>query len=192
MEHSPGRGLKTPLVFVAPRLTTYMGRPADLSARIVISYLLIGQYSTTPLILRVIGYVDFSSQNRLIIPFCLLVRSPLALREPHHDQRPPGSLEKYIRTGTRTTYAMDGLHYSKRPPSRGPATRAHPLPLKLTSTYQDIRMDNPTSCTAVRLLYQLASHQRKFRSGGPAPPRAAAIPQLQATLKQQKKNFLER
>jgi hypothetical protein len=51
-------------------------------------------------------------------------------------------------------------------------------------------MDIPTSCTVVGISLQLASQQRDLRSGGPAPPRAAAIPQLKATLEQQKIQLL--
>jgi hypothetical protein len=57
-----------------------------------------------------------------------------------------------------------------------------PLPPALSSTFQEVRMDIPTSSTAVGMLYQLASHMRELRSGDPVPSRAAANPPAQDIL----------
>jgi hypothetical protein len=44
----PGRGLQPPLVLAAPRSNTDLGRADDFTARTIDSYLVIGQYSTSP------------------------------------------------------------------------------------------------------------------------------------------------
>jgi hypothetical protein len=61
-----------------------------------------------------------------------------------------------------------------------------PLHVALSNGHQEVRLDIPTSCTVVGLLYQLASRQRKLPSGGPTPPSAASNPHLTSTLRQQK------
>jgi hypothetical protein len=54
-----------------------------------------------------------------------------------------------------------------------------PLPIDITSGFQETRLDIPTSCVAVGLLYRLASRQRELRSAGPAPSSAASPPSQQ-------------
>jgi hypothetical protein len=65
-----------------------------------------------------------------------------------------------------------------------------PLPIELLTGYQEIRLDIPTSCVAVGLMYQLASRLRELRSAGPAPSSAASSPSLLAKLRRQKIQFL--
>jgi hypothetical protein len=57
-----------------------------------------------------------------------------------------------------------------------------PLPVDLASGFQEVRLDIPTSCVAVGLMYQLASQQRELRSAGPVPPSAASSPSQLAKL----------
>jgi hypothetical protein len=75
-----------------------------------------------------------------------------------------------------------------------PTTLLHyvhtPLPQDPASSYQEVRLDIPTSCSTVGMLYQLASHHREFRSGCPVPPRDAIHPSLQDTIRQQKIKFI--
>jgi hypothetical protein len=66
-------------------------------------------------------------------------------------------------------------------PSTNDTTR---LPVGLTSNFQEIRLDIPTSCVAVGLLYQLASRHRQLQSAGPAPSSAASSPSQLAKLRQ--------
>jgi hypothetical protein len=58
-----------------------------------------------------------------------------------------------------------------------------PLLAELSNGHQEVRMDIPTSCAAVGLLFQLASRKRELPSGGPTPLCAATIPNLTTTLK---------
>jgi hypothetical protein len=48
VEPTPGARLQTPLVLTAPSSAPDLGRAVDLSARLIDSYLLKGQYSTAP------------------------------------------------------------------------------------------------------------------------------------------------
>jgi hypothetical protein len=65
-----------------------------------------------------------------------------------------------------------------------------PLHVELSNGHQEVRLDIPTSCTAVGLLYEIASRQRELPSGGPTPPSAASNPHLAATLRQQEIQIL--
>jgi hypothetical protein len=60
----------------------------------------------------------------------------------------------------------------------------NPLLAELSNGHQEVRLDIPTSCATVGLIFQLASRQRELPSGGPTPPSAAMIPNLTTTLKQ--------
>jgi hypothetical protein len=66
LETSPGWGLQAPLVLAAPRSTTDLRRAVDLSARIVDSYLLTSQYSTSPPHLACFKIHGASFRNRLV------------------------------------------------------------------------------------------------------------------------------
>jgi hypothetical protein len=65
LEHSPSRGLQTRMVLAAPKSTTDLERTAYLSTRLVDSYLLTCQYSTSPPTLPIYGYTEYSSENQL-------------------------------------------------------------------------------------------------------------------------------
>jgi hypothetical protein len=65
-----------------------------------------------------------------------------------------------------------------------------PLSVELITGLKEIRLDIPTSCVAVGLVYQLASRQRELRSAGPSPSSAASSPSLLTKLRQQKNQFL--
>jgi hypothetical protein len=81
---------------------------------------------------------------------------------------------------------MDGLTRSNGQADHAPHCDHTQLPPDLVAGYQEVRLDFPTSCMAVRSLFQLAPHQRELRSGGPTSPRAAANPHLQTVLNQPK------
>jgi hypothetical protein len=87
---------------------------------------------------------------------------------------------------SRWTANSSRTHHPTAPPSYDNT----PLPVDLESGFLEVRLNIPTSCVAVDLLYKLTSQQRELRSAGPAPPSAASSPHLLTKLKQQKIQFL--
>jgi hypothetical protein len=104
-----------------------------------------------------------------------LLGSPsLAARTPQPDRRPPRSRKKYNMPRTCPPIALDSELNSHAPSDRTLVLRHPPLPVDLESGFQEDRLDIPTSCVSVGLLYLLASQQHELRSAGPAPPTAAS------------------
>jgi hypothetical protein len=138
LEPTPGPGLQTPMVLSAPTTAPDLGRAVDLSARLIDSYLLTGQYSTAPprhsqrLAPRCVppGHAVFITHAH----FRMLSCSTLASRKSSRHNRYPGPREKYNRTGTRPSCAMDGLSHPHSTPRHAPATRSH-SPTRRTLTW---------------------------------------------------------
>jgi hypothetical protein len=98
----------------------------------------------------------------------------------------------------KNSISRDLAHYSRWTarttitphPSSRPCYDATPLQDELTSGFQKIRLDIPTSCVAIGFLYKLISRQREFHSIGPTPPNASLPSPLVTKLKEQKVQFL--
>jgi hypothetical protein len=194
MEPTPGTGLRKPLVLTAPSFAPDLGRAVDLLARVIDSYLLTCQHSTAPpdlasFWLHGVFLPDTPDSSYMIISACSLDRRWLLEKVHALTDIPPR---------VRNIFGMEiGMEIAHRARWTASTTRTPhpampqqhdrtPLPAELSNGHQEVRLDIPTSCAAVGLLFQLASRQREFPSGGPMPPNAAMIPNLTTTLKQEK------
>jgi hypothetical protein len=120
----------------------------------------------------------------MIISACLLARRRL-LERVHALTEIPLCVRKIVgrefaHRGRWTASTTRTPH-----PAMPPQYDRTPLPTELSKGHKKVRQDIPTSCEAVGMLFQIASRQRELPSGGPAPPSAAAVPNLTSTLKHQ-------
>ena len=189
LEPTPGTGLQTPLVLSTPTTAPDLGGAVDLSARLIDSYLLTSQYSTAPpdtasFWLHGVFLPNTPSSSLMLLSACSLARRWL-LEKVHALTDIPARAKNLI--GRELAHRAKWTASVARTPHPAMPQQHDltPLPVALSHGHQEVRLDIPTSCITVGLLYQLASRQRELPSGGPTPPCAASDPQLSTTLRRQ-------
>jgi hypothetical protein len=146
------------MVLAPPHATTSVGRVADLSARTVGSYLLTCKYSAAPMTpqfqIKGVFLTESTNPSDSLISACSVAGRWLLEKLNAFNDLPSRSENitgrELARHTRRTACAVRTYHQAMA--SQHDLT---PLPLELTSCYQEVRMDIPTSCTVVGMLYHL-------------------------------------